>query len=128
MTFTVRNLCGTRDLGLKQKLIAPRSPWQNPFVQRLVGSIRRECLNYVLVLHEQPLRRRLRDYLSYYHQHSTHRSLDEDSPESRAIEPPDEGNIIGLPLVRGLHHRYARKAAARGAIFFTPFGSVRGVP
>jgi transposase InsO family protein len=102
----------TRGLGLKQMLIAPRSPWQNPFVERLVGSIRRECLNHVIVLHEQHLRRRLTDYLSYYHQHRTHGSLDEDAPESRAVEPPDQGNIIALPLVSGLHHRYARQAAA----------------
>ena len=56
--------------------------------------------------------RRLTDYLSYYHQHRTHRSLDEDSPESRAVEPPAQGNIIALPLVNGLHHRYTRQAAA----------------
>jgi transposase InsO family protein len=102
----------TRGLGLKQMLIAPRSPWQNPFVERLVGSIRRECLDHVIVLHEQHLRQRLTDYLSYYHQHRTHRSLDEDAPESRAVEPPDQGNIIALPLVSGLHHRYARQVAA----------------
>ena len=102
----------TLGLGLKQKLIAPHSPWQNPFVERLVGSIRRECLDHLIVLHKQHLRRRLTDYLSYYHQHRTHRSLDEDSPESRAVEPSDQGNIIALPLVSGLHHRYARQAAA----------------
>jgi putative transposase len=102
----------TLALGLKQKLIAPRSPWQNPFVERLVGSIRRECLDHVIVLHQHHLRRRLTDYLSYYHQHRTHRSLDEDAPESRAVEPPEQGKIIALPLVSGLHHRYARQAAA----------------
>ena len=102
----------TLGLGLEQKLIAPRSPWQNPFVERLVGSIRRECLDHMIVLHEQHLRRRLTDHLSYYHQHRTHRSLDEDAPESRAVEPPDQGHIIALPLVSGLHHRYARQAAA----------------
>jgi len=102
----------TLGLGLEQKLIAPRSPWQNPFVERLVGSIRRECLDHMIVLHEHHLRRRLTDYLSYYHHHRTHRSLDEDGPESRAVEPPDQGNLIALPLVSGLHHRYARQAAA----------------
>jgi len=102
----------TLGLGLKQKLIAPRSPWQNPFVERLVGSIRRECLDHVIVLHEQHLRRRLADYFHYYHGQRTHRSLDEDCPEPRAVELPDQGNIIALPLVNGLHHRYARQAAA----------------
>jgi transposase InsO family protein len=102
----------TLGLSLKQKLMAPRSPWQNPFVERLVGSIRRECLDHMIVLHEHHLRRRLTDYLSYYHHHRTHRSLDEDGPESRAVEPPDQGNLIALPLVSGLHHRYARQAAA----------------
>jgi transposase InsO family protein len=104
--FVQRTLC----LGLK--LIAPRSPWQNPFVERLVGSIRRECLDHVIVLHEQHLRRRLTDYFHYYHGHRTHRSLAEDCPEPRAVELPDQGNIIALPLVNGLHHRYARQAAA----------------
>jgi transposase InsO family protein len=102
----------TLGLGLQQKPIAPRAPWQNPFVERLVGSLRRECLDHVIVLHEQHLRRRLTDYFSYYHQHRPHRSLDEDSPESRAIETPDQGHIIALPLLSGLHHRYPRQAAA----------------
>ena len=102
----------TLGLGLEQKLIAPLAPWQNPFVERLVGSLRRECLDHVIVLHEQHLRRRLTDYFTYYHQHRTHRSLDEDSPESRAVEPPDQGHIIALPLPSGLPHRYARQAAA----------------
>jgi transposase InsO family protein len=99
-------------LGLEQKLIAPRSPWQNPLVERLIGSLRRECLDHVIVLNEQHLRRRLTDYLNYYHRHRPHRSLEQDCPEPRAVEPPDQGNIIELPLVSGLHHRYARQAAA----------------
>jgi transposase InsO family protein len=102
----------TLALGLEQKLIAPRAPLQNPFVERLVGSIRRECLDHVIVLHEHHLRRRLTNYFSYYHHHRTHRSLDEDCPESRAIEPPEQGNIIALPMVSGLPHRCARQAAA----------------
>ena len=99
-------------LGMEQKLIAPRSPWQNPMVERLIGSIRRECLDHVIVLNEEHLRRILSDYLSYYHRHRTHRSLEQDCPEPRAVEPPDQGKIIELPLVCGLHHRYARQAAA----------------
>ncbi len=99
-------------LGLEQKLITPRSPWQNPMVERVIGSIRRECLDHVIVFNEKHLRRILTDYLSYYHLYRTHRSLEQDCPELRAVEPPDQGKIIELPLVGGLHHRYARQAAA----------------
>jgi transposase InsO family protein len=99
-------------LGFEQKLIAPQSPWQNPMVERLIGSLRRECLDHVVLFNEEHLRRMLTDYLSYYHRHRTHRSLDQDCPEPRAVEPPGQGKIIELPLVCGLHHRYARQAAA----------------
>lgn len=99
-------------LGLEQKLIAPRSPWQNPMVERLIGSLRRECLDHVIVFDEEHLCRILTDYLSYYHRHRPHRSLEQDCPQPRAVEPPDQGKIIELPLVCGLHHRYARQAAA----------------
>jgi len=95
----------TLGLGLEQKLMAPRSPWQNPFVERLIGSIRRECLDHVIVFNARHLRRRLPDYFHYYHLHRTHRSLDEDAPDSRVVEPPDQGNVIALPMVSGLHHR-----------------------
>ena len=101
-----------KGLGLEQKLIAPRSPWQNPMVERLIGSLRRECLDHVILLNQEHLRRVLTDYLSYYHRHRTHRSLEQDCPEPRAVEPPGQGRIIELPLVCGLHHRYARQAAA----------------
>jgi putative transposase len=102
----------TLGLGLEQKLTTPRSPWQNPFVECLISSIRRECLDHVTVLHESHLRRRLTDYSHYYHLPRTHRSLDEEAPDSRAVEPPDLGNVIALPMVSGLHHRSARQAAA----------------
>jgi transposase InsO family protein len=100
-----------KGLGLEQKLIAPQSPWQNPVVERLIGSIRRECLDHVIVFNQPHLRRVLTDYLSYYHRHRTHRFLAQDCPEPRAVEPPDQGNIVELPLVGGLHHRYTRQAA-----------------
>jgi transposase InsO family protein len=99
-------------LGLKQKLIAPRSPWQNPMVERIISSIRREMLDHVIVFNEEHLRRILTDYLSYYYRHRTHRSLEMDCPEPRAVEPPDQGKIIELALVGGLHHRYTRQAVA----------------
>ena len=98
-------------LGLEQKLIAPRSPWQNPMFERLIGSIRRECLDHVIVLNGPHLRQILSDYLAYYHQDRTHRSLDQDCPLARPVEPPARGNIVELPLLGGLHHRYTRQAA-----------------
>jgi putative transposase len=98
-------------LGLEQKLIAPRSPWQNPIVERLIGSIRRECLDHVIVLNGPHLRQILSDYLAYYHRDRTHRGLEQDSPDSRLVESPDQGEIIELPVLGGLHHRYTRRAA-----------------
>jgi transposase InsO family protein len=98
-------------LGMEQKLIAPRSPWQNPIVERLIGSIRRECLDHVIVLNGPHLRQILSDYVAYYHRDRTHRGLDQDSPDSRLVESPDQGKIIELPVLGGLHHRYTRRAA-----------------
>ncbi len=99
-------------LGLQDKLIAPRSPWQNPFVERLIGSVRRECLDHVIVLNAKHLHRLLTDYFDYYHRHRPHRALQQDCPDPRALEPPAQGKIIAFPLVQGRHHRYARQAAA----------------
>ena len=101
----------TAALGLEQKLIAPRAPWQNPFVERLIGSIRRECLDHLIVLNESHLRRHLTGYFNYHQQHRPHRSLGQDCPQPRAIEPPEQGKIIALPQLGGLHHRYTRRAA-----------------
>jgi len=98
-------------LGIEQVLTAPRSPWQNPFVERLIGSIRRECLDHMIILGERHLRRILRDYLDYYHSCRTHLSLEKDAPDSRPVEPPAMGKVIAVPKVGGLHHRYTRLAA-----------------
>lgn len=98
-------------MGIKQKLIAPRSPWQNPFVERLIGSIRRECLDQIMVLNEAHLHQTLKRYVQYYHGVRPHRSLGHDSPVPRPVEPPDGGKVIEMPLVGGLHHRYLRQAA-----------------
>jgi transposase InsO family protein len=98
-------------MGIRQKLISPRSPWQSPYVERLVGSIRRECLDRVIVFNERQLRRILQSYLEYYQRVRPHRSLEHDSPVPRAVESPDCGKVIELPLVGGLHHRYLRQAA-----------------
>jgi putative transposase len=100
-----------KSLGLEQKVIAPRCPWQNPAVERLISSIRRECLDHVIIFNAGHLHHVLTDYLAYYHRHRTHRGLEQDCPEPRPIEPPEQGNIVELPLVDGLHHRYRREAA-----------------
>jgi transposase InsO family protein len=98
-------------LGIKQVLTAPRSPWQNPYVERVIGSIRRECLDHVIIFGESHLRRVLRSYLHYYHSSRTHLALDKDAPQPRPVEPPTMGRIVAFPKVGGLHHRYSRQAA-----------------
>jgi transposase InsO family protein len=104
----VRRVAG---LGVEEKVIAPRSPWQNPCAERLIGSLRRECLDHVIILNERHLEEVMREYLGYYHRHRTHRALERDCPVSRPIEAADQGKIIELSLVGGLHHRYTRQAA-----------------
>jgi putative transposase len=98
-------------MGIEEVLIAYRSPWQNPFVERLIGSIRRECLDHVIVLGEKHLRRIRGEYFRYYHRSRTHLSLEKDCPEARAVQPPGMGEVVEFPEVGGLHHRYERRAA-----------------
>jgi transposase InsO family protein len=98
-------------VGIKEVLTAPQSPWQNPYAERLVGSIRRECLDHVIVLGQRHLHRILTSYLAYYHRSRTHLSLGKDAPEPRAVHAPNMGDIVELPEVGGLHHRYERRAA-----------------
>ena len=100
-----------KGMGIGEVLTAPRSPWQNPFAERLIGSIRRECLDHVVVFGDWHLRRILTAYFAYYHRARTHLSLDKDAPDGRPIEPPALGAIIPIPEVGGLHHRYVRRAA-----------------
>jgi len=100
-----------KSLRICEVLTAVRSPWQNPFVERLIGSIRRECLDHVVVLSESHLRRILVRYLAYYHRARTHLSLDKDAPDPRPIASPVFGRIVEIPEVGGLHHRYERRAA-----------------
>ena len=95
-----------RGLGMRDRPTAPRSPWQNAYVERLIGSIRRECLDHVIVLGESHLRRTVSKYASYYNEARTHLSLGKDAPISRPIER--FGHVIAEPMVGGLHHRYAR--------------------
>jgi len=99
------------DMEITEVLTAPRSPWQSPYVERLIGSIPRECLDHVLVLNESSLRRQIAGYLDYYHSSRSHLSLGKDSPDGRAVEPPERGRIVAVPKVGGLHHRYERRAA-----------------
>ena len=98
-------------LGIREVLTAPQSPWQNAYVERLIGSIRRECLDHVIVLNETGLRRILKSYFDYYERTRTHLSLDKDAPISRPVQPPEIGRIVEVPQVGGLHHRYERIAA-----------------
>jgi putative transposase len=100
-----------KHMGVKEVLTAPQSPWQNPYVERLIGSIRRECLDQVIVLHERHLQRILPGYFAYYHSWRTHLSLGMDCPKPRPIQPPGHGQVIAVPEVGGLHHHYERVAA-----------------
>ena len=100
-----------KHMGIKEVKTAPRSPWQTPYVERLIGTLRRDCIDHVIVLNERHLRRLLQCYLTYYHSSRTHLSLEKDSPEPRKVEPPDHGKIVEFPMVGGLHHRYRRLAA-----------------
>jgi len=100
-----------KGMGIEEILTAPHSPWQNPFAERLIGSIRRECLNHVLVLDDRHLRRILARYFSYYHRARTHLALDKDAPDVRPVELSDVGRIVEILEVGGLHHRYVRRAA-----------------
>jgi putative transposase len=98
-------------MGIEQVRITARSPWQNCYVERAIGSIRRECLNHMIVLSEQHLRRILKSYFRYYHESRTHLSLSKDAPESRAIQANELERIVQIPQLGGLHHRYERRAA-----------------
>ena len=99
-------------MGIEEVVTAPGSPWQNPYCERLIGSIRRECLDHLLVLGERHLLRVLHGYASYYHTSRTHRSLEDDCPDPRPVEPPEIGDVVAHPQVGGLHHRYGRRLAA----------------
>jgi putative transposase len=97
-------------MGIREVLIAPRAPWQNPFVERVIGSIRRECLDQVLILNAAHLRRLLRAYVAYYNTARPHQALDNHCPRLREVEPPALGRVVAIPQVGGLHHRYTRVA------------------
>ena len=97
-------------MGVEEVVTAPRSPWQNPYVERLIGSIRRECIDHVIVLNETHLRRVLTSFFAYYHESRAHLSLERNAPVPRRVEHPSEGKVIAISQVGGLHHRYKRAA------------------
>jgi len=98
-------------MDIAEVVSAPASPWQNPYVERLIGSIRRECLDHMIVLNATHLRSILTTYGRYYHRSRTHLGLEKDAPDPRPASPPSAGLIIAIPEVGGLHHRYERRAA-----------------
>jgi transposase InsO family protein len=98
-------------MGINEVIIARQSPWQTPYVERFIGSIRRECLDHLIVLNQRHLKRILSSYFGYYHRWRTHLSLDMDCPEPRSIQKKACGNVIAFPEVGGLHHHYERLAA-----------------
>ncbi len=97
--------------GIRLVRTSYQSPWQNGYCERVIGSIRRECLNQMIVLGQRHLMRRLRDYACYYNQHRVHQSLGGDTPLGREPEPPDRGEVVAIAYLGGLHHRYTRRAA-----------------
>jgi hypothetical protein len=98
-------------LDIREAVIARHSPWQNAYAQRVIGSIRRECLDHVVVIGERHLRRILSTYVDYYNRTCTHLSLAKDAPEYREVQRPSHGRVVAVPRVGGLHHEYLRRAA-----------------
>ena len=101
----------TAATGMQEILTAPRSPWQNAYVERFIGSVRRECLDHVIIVNAAGLRRVLSTYVEYYTASRTHLALEKDAPMPRPVSPPTAGRILAIPQVGGLHHRYERRAA-----------------
>ena len=100
-----------KEFGIQEVLGTPRAPRQRAYIERVIGTIRRECLDHVIVFNEASLRRQLTFFLEYYQVSRTHLSLEEDTPESRSVQPPGSGRVVAVPQVGGLHHRYERRAA-----------------
>jgi transposase InsO family protein len=98
-------------LDIEEVLTAPRSPWQNAYAERLIGSIRRECLDHIIISNERGLRGVLAAYVEYYLKSRTHLALSKDAPVSRSVATPAGGEIVAIPCLGGLHHRYERRAA-----------------
>ena len=95
---------------MEEVKITPRSPWQNPFAERVIGSIRRDCLDHMISLGKSHLRRVMKEYVGYYNESRAHQSLAGNSPVPREVEAPSQGEVVSFPFLGGLHHRYARAA------------------
>ena len=128
-------------MGIKEVVTAPRSPWQNPYAERIIGSIRRECLDHIIIFNEHHLRNVLSSYFQYHHQTRTHLSLDKDCPEPRPIQSPSTGKIIAFPqggrpasslrASSGLiskDNEPTRRFRREGSLHFQPLGSHATVP
>ena len=98
-------------LGMKDRPTSPRSPWQNGHCERMVGTLKRECLNHMIIFNEKHAKRVIREFLIFYHDDRTHQGLGQQTPGGRKIEPPEMGPVKCRPVLGGLHHRYYRKAA-----------------
>ena len=100
-----------KSMGIQEVLSAPRAPWQRGYVERVIGTIRCECLDHVIVFGEASLYQHVKSFLGYYHESRTHLSLAKDAPEPRPVQPPELGAVVAIAQVGGLHHRYERRAA-----------------
>jgi hypothetical protein len=98
-------------MGIGEVITAPRSPWQKAYVESVIGSIRRQCLDHIVIFNERHLRRVLSYYVEYYHRTRTHLALNKDCPDPRPIQPRRIGRVVAIPQLEGLHHRYERLAA-----------------
>jgi putative transposase len=98
-------------MGIQEVLSTPGAPRQRAYIERLIGTIRRECLDHIIVFNASDLRHHLAAFTDYYHRSRTHLSLEKDTPDKRPIQLPEAGRIIAIPEVGGLHHRYERRAA-----------------
>jgi len=98
-------------MGIQQVLSAPRSPWQRAYVERVIGTFRRECLDHLIVFNERSLHGHLQAFADYYHRNRVRLALEKDTPEPRPIQPPECGRIVSILVLGGLHHRYERRAA-----------------
>jgi putative transposase len=102
-----------QNMGINEVKTAPQSPWQNPYVERLIGSIRRDCINAMIILNEAHLKRILTEYFAYYHEDRTHLGLAKETPAGRSVsEKPENGKVVAFPRLGGLHHRYEWQDAA----------------
>ena len=95
---------------IEEVITAPRSPFQNPYAERVIGSIRRECLDHLIIIGEDQLRRAVRGYFDYYHNSRPHQALERNSPTPREIEALVKGKVIAIAQVGGLRHRHRRAA------------------